>query len=109
MKSGTAGVMDVILAILFAADSITQVLPEESTITSCGWLAPNGYSVNCPFTVASIGVVTGVATIEDALADGEAEGVSVVDAPPACTVVGVEVNTVPPAEGSNVAIWPLFD
>ena len=31
-----SGVMAVIFAILFAPDSITHVLPDESTITSCG-------------------------------------------------------------------------
>jgi len=41
-----SGVMAVILAILFVPDSITQLLPDESAITSCGWLFPNGYSVN---------------------------------------------------------------
>ena len=36
VPSPKSGVIGVILAILFVPDSITQVLPDESTITSCG-------------------------------------------------------------------------
>lgn len=106
--SPKSGVKAVILPILLAPDSITHVLPDESTITSCGWLFPNGYSVNCPFGVPRIGVVTGVTILEDIVEGGGVEGVSVIGAPAEGAVVGVEGITVPAADGSSIATSPLF-
>ena len=106
--SPKSGVMDVILAILFAPDSITHVLPAESTITSCGCVFPNGYSVNCPFAAPVIGVVAGVTIVEDTVEGGGVIGVTVDGAPPEGAVVGAAETTVPPADGFSVDTWPLF-
>ncbi len=106
--SPKSGVKAVILPILFAPDSIIHVFPDESAITSCGWLFPNGYSVNCPFGVPRIGVVTGVTILENIVDGGGVEGVSVVGAPPEGAVVGVEGTTVPAVDASSIATSPLF-
>jgi hypothetical protein len=83
-----SGVVDVILPILFVPASNTHVVPDESTITSCGLLpVARGYSVNWPLTVLTIVVVEGEGVAVDGEYGPELTSVSVVEPPAEAVVV----------------------
>jgi len=104
LKSGEVGVSS---ATLFAPDSKTHMLPDESTTTSCGCvLLPIGHSVNCPFGVPTLGALVGATTFVETVA-GSAAAVTDTGPPPEGDVVGVAGTTVPPAEGSSSATFPF--
>lgn len=105
LKSGALGVSS---ATLFVPDSKTQTLPEESTTTSCGcvWL-PIDHSVNCPFGTPTLGALVGATTFVMTVVGGRAAAVTATGTPPQGDVVGVAGTTVPPADGSSSATFPL--
>jgi len=83
------------------------MVPEESAITSCGWLPlPSENSVNCPSADPELGVVVGVAEFVETLTvvdtaviddDGGLDG----------EVLGEDETTFPPPDGSTEATFPF--
>jgi hypothetical protein len=104
LKSGTVGTNS---ASLFAPLSKTQMLPDESTTTSCGWvLVPIENSVNCPFSAPILGALVGETTFDETTAPLAAAEIARA-ASPEGDVTGAAATTEPPAEGSSSATFPF--
>lgn len=104
LKSGAVGVSS---ATLFAPDSKTHMLPDESTTTSCGCvLLPIGHSVNCPFGTPTLGALVGATTFVETTAGFVAAEIAT-GAPPEADMAGAAAMTVPPADGSSSATFPF--
>jgi hypothetical protein len=93
---------------LLAVDSRNQVVPDESTMTSCGSLfAANVHSVNCPVVVPMLVLLDGATTLVATGRGPDVEGTTALNTDAEGTLVGTTAPVdVPPADGSNTAIFP---
>jgi hypothetical protein len=88
------------LATLLTEDSRIQTLPEESTATSCGWLADaRAHSVNWPVVTPVFGLVAGLTFAIEGATPMVVVVVRALNTGVNGEIAGAEGVTVPPLDG----------